>query len=108
MRPSLFSSTSAHARLAAILALALVAVVLVAASVLARSPLSVAARLLQDDGVACGQNDQQYADFDVESAPRLWLEVAATEQQREAGLMFRTAMPWENGMLFVFDQSSRA
>lgn len=29
-------------------------------------------------------------------------EVARTEEQREIGLMFRTAMPQEDGMLFVF------
>jgi uncharacterized membrane protein (UPF0127 family) len=31
-------------------------------------------------------------------------EVASTPQQREIGLMFRNAMPVNDGMLFVFDQ----
>jgi uncharacterized membrane protein (UPF0127 family) len=30
-------------------------------------------------------------------------EVAATEEQREIGLMYRTELPQPNGMLFVFD-----
>jgi len=31
-------------------------------------------------------------------------EVASTPQQREIGLMFRSAMPASDGMLFVFEQ----
>ena len=31
-------------------------------------------------------------------------ELASTPQQREIGLMFRTAMPANDGMLFVFEQ----
>ena len=31
-------------------------------------------------------------------------ELASTPQQREIGLMFRSAMPVNDGMLFVFDQ----
>jgi uncharacterized membrane protein (UPF0127 family) len=31
-------------------------------------------------------------------------EVAQTDQEREIGLMFRTALPPQNGMIFVFEQ----
>jgi uncharacterized membrane protein (UPF0127 family) len=31
-------------------------------------------------------------------------EVASTPQQREIGLMFRSAMPTSDGMLFIFEQ----
>jgi uncharacterized membrane protein (UPF0127 family) len=34
----------------------------------------------------------------------LRVEIAATDPQREKGLMFRRAMPREDGMLFVFDE----
>jgi len=34
-------------------------------------------------------------------------EVAATEQTRETGLMFRKTMPDTAGMLFVFDENAR-
>ncbi|CBJ42209.1 putative lipoprotein [Ralstonia solanacearum CFBP2957] len=34
-------------------------------------------------------------------------EVAATQQARETGLMFRPSMPDTAGMLFVFDESAR-
>jgi len=34
-------------------------------------------------------------------------ELASTPQQREIGLMFRSAMPANDGMLFVFEQPSQ-
>jgi uncharacterized membrane protein (UPF0127 family) len=34
-------------------------------------------------------------------------ELASTPQQREIGLMFRTAMPANDGMLFAFEQPSK-
>jgi uncharacterized membrane protein (UPF0127 family) len=34
-------------------------------------------------------------------------ELAATPQQREIGLMFRTAMPVNDGMLFVFEHPAQ-
>ena len=34
-------------------------------------------------------------------------EVASTPQQREIGLMFRNAMPTNDGMLFVFEQAGQ-
>lgn len=39
----------------------------------------------------------------------IWVEVANKEATRDAGLMFRQAMDWDNGMLFAFhDTATRA
>ena len=35
-------------------------------------------------------------------------EVAATDAQREQGLMFRKELPKNNGMLFIFDRPARS
>jgi uncharacterized protein len=37
----------------------------------------------------------------------IFVEVANTETTREAGLMFREHMDWDNGMLFVFDDTAQ-
>jgi uncharacterized membrane protein (UPF0127 family) len=37
----------------------------------------------------------------------IFVEVANKDATREAGLMFRHEMDWENGMLFVFDDSAQ-
>ncbi len=52
--------------------------------------------------------DQPFAEVDTEGLPRLNLEVAKTDQERERGLMFRESMPENQGMLFVFQPQSRA
>jgi len=36
----------------------------------------------------------------------LVVEVAFTEKQREKGLMFRKQLPWNEGMLFVFEEEN--
>lgn len=38
---------------------------------------------------------------------RLSVEVAATERDRQKGLMFRTSLPQNSGMLFVFEKDRR-
>ncbi len=38
---------------------------------------------------------------------RIEAEVAATPEQRQTGLMHRTAMPMQHGMLFVFTEAQR-
>jgi uncharacterized membrane protein (UPF0127 family) len=37
----------------------------------------------------------------------IWVEVANRDATREAGLMFRHEMAWNNGMLFVFEESAQ-
>jgi uncharacterized membrane protein (UPF0127 family) len=45
---------------------------------------------------------------EIEAPPRapvtLHVQVAATEEQRQKGLMFREQMPADEGMIFIFDQ----
>ena len=50
---------------------------------------------------------QPFAVAQVPGLPRLELELATTEEQRSRGLMFRTSLPANHGMLFVFDRRSR-
>lgn len=40
-------------------------------------------------------------------APRVAVEIAATERARERGLMFRVKLPDDQGMIFDFDDSAR-
>ncbi len=47
---------------------------------------------------------EPYAEAQVPGQPRLRLEVAASEPERERGLMFRESLPDDQGMLFVFAQ----
>jgi uncharacterized membrane protein (UPF0127 family) len=42
----------------------------------------------------------------VPGSPRLLLELATTPDERSRGLMFRTSLPEDAGMLFVFEQQS--
>ena len=37
----------------------------------------------------------------------LWVEIADTKQKREKGLMYRTFLPSDGGMLFVYDAPQR-
>jgi uncharacterized membrane protein (UPF0127 family) len=53
---------------------------------------------------ACGDPGAPYAEVQIDTYPRLWLELARTPQEHQVGLMFRETMPWENGMLFVYDR----
>lgn len=61
------------------------AILLLAGAALARADTSLPVRELHVAGQA------------------LKVEVAATEAQRERGLMFRESMPADQGMLFIFD-----
>jgi uncharacterized membrane protein (UPF0127 family) len=53
-------------------------------------------------GPSCG--DQSFAEAQVSGSPRLDLELARTLDERVRGLMGRTSMPPDRGMLFIFDQ----
>lgn len=44
---------------------------------------------------------------DGTSSPKINLELALTNQQRQVGLMYRKSMPETSGMLFVFPDNAR-
>jgi uncharacterized membrane protein (UPF0127 family) len=48
--------------------------------------------------------DQPYAEAQVEGLPRLSLELAVKPEERQRGLMVRTELPPDSGMLFVFGE----
>jgi uncharacterized protein len=58
----------------------------------------------QDAIGACGDPATPYAEVQIDTYPRLWLELARTPAEKQVGLMYRESMPWENGMLFVYDR----
>ena len=58
----------------------------------------------QDAIGACGDPAAPYAEVQIDTYPRLWLELARTPEEKQVGLMYRESMPWENGMLFVYDR----
>ena len=55
----------------------------------------------------CGDPSTPYAVVQTATAPRLTLELARTEPQRELGLMYRLDLPPDSGMLFVYSAPSR-
>lgn len=44
------------------------------------------------------------APYFIQNDTKITLEIAKTPQQRERGLMYRTSMPQNQGMIFLFDQ----
>jgi len=48
-----------------------------------------------------------YAEALIQGAPRVALEIAQTDADRQRGLMGRPSMPTDQGMLFVFPQATR-
>jgi uncharacterized membrane protein (UPF0127 family) len=55
-----------------------------------------------------GCGEEPFAEAQVPGEPRLTLELATTPEQHERGLMFRQSMPYDHGMLFIFDRQSNA
>jgi uncharacterized membrane protein (UPF0127 family) len=51
---------------------------------------------------ACGDASAPYAEVQIDTYPRLDLELARTPQEHELGLMFREDLPPDRGMLFVY------
>jgi uncharacterized membrane protein (UPF0127 family) len=61
--------------------------------------------LVQDtDAVMCG--DTPYVEVNIDTAPRLQVELAVTPAERQTGLMARSSLPADQGMLFVFPTPS--
>jgi uncharacterized protein len=65
--------------------------------------LPAAGRAQQDPVGTCGDASAPYAEFQIDTYPRINLELARTPEEHQTGLMFRDAMPADNGMLFVYD-----
>jgi hypothetical protein len=52
----------------------------------------------------CGDPQTPYAEVQIDTLPRLSLEVARTPDEHQVGLMFRESLPSDSGMLFVYDR----
>ena len=48
-----------------------------------------------------------YTEVDIETRPRIDLELARTPQEHEVGLMYRESLPPDSGMLFIYQAPSR-
>jgi uncharacterized membrane protein (UPF0127 family) len=85
----------------AAVALAIAVVGIVAAGFLL-SPL----RLKAQASPGCDASQPPYGVVQIDTFPRVDLELAQTPEQREFGLMNREWMPPDNGMLFVYQNES--
>jgi uncharacterized protein len=56
---------------------------------------------------ACGDPGVPYAEVQISTQPRVNLQLARTEPQRQQGLMFVDNLAPDSGMLFVYDSPSR-
>lgn len=54
----------------------------------------------------CGDSSTPYGVVQIDTYPRVDLELAQTPQQREVGLMYRESLPPDSGMLFVYQAPS--
>jgi uncharacterized membrane protein (UPF0127 family) len=54
----------------------------------------------------CSDASTPYAVVQTAAAPRLGLELARTEPERELGLMYRLVLPAQSGMLFIYTAPS--
>jgi len=62
----------------------------------------------QDAQTICGDpSAAPFAQVQIDTLPRLDLELARTPQERERGLMFRDVLPPDSGMLFVYQSQAR-
>ena len=60
----------------------------------------------QDAVASCGDPAAPYAEVQIDTYPRLDLEIARTPQEHELGLMYREDLPPDSGMLFVYQADS--
>jgi uncharacterized membrane protein (UPF0127 family) len=68
------------------------------------SVLPAAGRAQQNAVGACGDPAAPYAEFQIDTYPRVDLEIAQTPDEHQTGLMFRDSMLPDSGMLFVYDR----
>jgi uncharacterized membrane protein (UPF0127 family) len=69
--------------------------------------LTPAGRARAQDAVgACGDVTAPYAEVQIDTYPRINLDLARTPQEHEIGLMYRDYLPPESGMLFIYQAES--
>ena len=61
----------------------------------------------QDAVGGCGGASGSYAEVQIDTLPRIDLQVARTAQEHARGLMFVDYLPPDSGMLFVYTAPSR-
>ena len=61
----------------------------------------------QDASDTCADNTGPYAVVQIDTYPRLDLELARTSHEHQVGLMDREHLPTDSGMLFVYQAGSR-
>jgi uncharacterized membrane protein (UPF0127 family) len=70
--------------------------------------MAMPARSRAQDAInSCSAGSAPYAEVQIDTLPRIDLELARTSQEHERGLMFRDYMPPDSGMLFVYTFESR-
>ncbi len=85
--------------------LLLILVLLIGALIVAARIARPGARAHAADPDSCEQG--AYAVAMVDGSPRLALELAETPDEQTRGLMFRESLPWDEGMLFVYNRPVR-
>lgn len=60
----------------------------------------------QDAVGACGDPSAPYAEVQIDTYPRINLELARSVQEHELGLMYRDYLPPDDGMLFIYTAQS--
>jgi uncharacterized membrane protein (UPF0127 family) len=60
----------------------------------------------QDAVGACGDPSAPYAQVQIDTSPRIDLELARTNQEHELGLGYRPELPPDSGMLFIYQAQS--
>ena len=66
--------------------------------------VAVTAATRAEDAIGqCGDSTAPYAEVQIDTLPRLNLEIARTPDEHQVGLMYRQEMPTDSGMLFVYD-----
>jgi uncharacterized protein len=69
--------------------------------------LPPAGRVRAQDAVgACGDASAPYAEVQIDTYPRINLELARTPQEHEVGLMYREYLPPDSGMLFIYQSEA--
>jgi hypothetical protein len=86
---------------------ALLALVVVAVLAVSLVGLTTAVKVRAQSAIAaCGDPSAPYAEAQIDTHPRINLQLARTEQERETGLMYVDDLPPDNGMLFIYTAPS--